>query len=523
MTAAAYDKRTPPSVRAPILAGRWYPEDPDALATSIHEHLSGATRPASPPAPPLPNNASRAVSDASPPSETAGPAVRAIIVPHAGHEFSGACAAAAFRELAAHRFERLVLLGPSHFVPFSGLALPEESAFATPLGRLNLDDGAVRTLLARGVPRIPAAHRREHCLEIELPFVQIGTGAWAAHEGTSTAPTIVPLLVGSLDEDALDLASAALEPLWDDRTVVLVSTDFTHCGGPYEFRPFVTDVAENLARLDGGALDCLLALDEAAFSGYLRDTGITICGAEPLRLLLRLCRNRSYRVELCDYYRSGDFDGDYEVTVSYAALVIREGDHPFRLSDEERAFLIELARTSIASATTGAAPRTDPLAEVTQRFGAGSCLHHHLGCFVTLHDAQGELRGCIGTLEPRRELATEVIENAVAAATRDPRFPPVRGREFEALSIELSVLTPYRRIATPGEIELGRDGVLLRDQRRKAVFLPEVPIEQGWDVARLVAELRSKAGLPMEPSPTEELFVFQSLVLHDHAAGGSPD
>ena len=502
MSPAPFTRRRPPSVRAPILAGRWYPENPEELLDSVREHLAGSTRPSSPPAPTAPQT-----------PDLKERVIRGLIVPHAGHVYSGACAGASFRWLARQPFRRVILLGPSHFVPLTGAVLPVEDAFATPLGALDLDHDAVESLKKAGIPQMAAAHRDEHCLEIELPFLQVVRES--QDEPDSSGYRIVPLLVGRLDEGTLDATATALAPLWDDETLLLVSTDFTHFGPNYDYIPFYADVPECLERLDGGALTCLRDRDEAGFAAYLEKTGITICGAEPLRLLLRLQRDRDDRIDLVDYYRSGDYDTDYGVSVSYAALLIHAPKQALQIQEDEAAFLRDAARSALEWAVGRGPDPEETLvpSEIRDRFGTRTPLLQRLGCFVTLHDAAGELRGCIGTLEPDRILARDVAENAVAAAMRDPRFPPLRPAEVEELAIEISVLTPHRRIESKDEIVIGRHGVLLRDGIQKSVFLPVVAAEQGWDVSQLLEELRLKAGLPSRGSETEELYVFESLVL----------
>lgn len=168
---------------------------------------------------------------------------------------------------------------------------------------------------------------------------------------------------------------------------------------------------------------------------------------------------------------------------------------PGALTAEERACLLEVARQSVAAAARGE-PAPDPLAVAAGRGLSGAPgLLQRRGAFVTLH-AGGRLRGCIGTIEGRGPLLQEVAGSAAAAAVGDPRFPPVSPDESSKLAIEVSALSPLREVAGPGEIELGRHGILLGKSGRQAVFLPQVATEQGWDLPTTLTHLCRKAGLP---------------------------
>ncbi len=136
-----------------------------------------------------------------------------------------------------------------------------------------------------------------------------------------------------------------------------------------------------------------------------------------------------------------------------------------------------------------------------------------LASFVTLK-INGNLRGCIGSLEPIEALYLSIHHNAVSAATRDHRFQPVRSTELARLELDLSILSPIRPIATPAEFKLGQQGIILEKGRRRAVFLPEVAIEQGWNKEQTLAYLSQKAGLAADAWRQDAaLWVFESMVI----------
>jgi AmmeMemoRadiSam system protein A len=158
-------------------------------------------------------------------------------------------------------------------------------------------------------------------------------------------------------------------------------------------------------------------------------------------------------------------------------------------SPAERAALLDLARAAIRAAIAGDPP--PPLPEVPPR------LRVPAGVFVSLHDAGGDLRGCVGSVLPNTPIAVLVGRMAVASAMRDPRFPPLATAELASLRIEISVLAPLRAI-DPADIDPPRHGLCLRLGHRGAVFLPQVAARHGWDRDTLLRQLCDKAGLPLD-------------------------
>lgn len=162
--------------------------------------------------------------------------------------------------------------------------------------------------------------------------------------------------------------------------------------------------------------------------------------------------------------------------------------HKRKLFDDSvRNWLLVLARDSLTAATGGILP-PEPVDIPEPALSPG-------GCFVTLH-SEDKLRGCIGILESESPLWKNVSRMAAEAALRDPRFPPVPPAELETIRIEISCLTPTTPLKDPLTLNLGVDGLILNFQGRRAVFLPQVATEQGWDHQTLLEQLCIKAGLP---------------------------
>jgi MEMO1 family protein len=263
----------PESVRPPAAAGRFYPADPAELRSLVNTLLASAPA-------------------------AAGPSPKAIIAPHAGYIFSGPIAASAYAQFVPERqhIKRVVLLGPSHFVPFSGLAASSAHAFATPLGLVRVDVEALRQLGSmRQVALLDEAHAPEHSLEVQLPFLQVVLGDFA----------LVPLAVGEAGAEDI---SEVIEALWDGReTRFVISSDLSH------YHDFQT--ARRLDEATAKAIEALaperLGPDQA-------------CGRNPICGLLEAARRRALRARTVDLRSSGDTAGPRDRVVGYGAFVFED-------------------------------------------------------------------------------------------------------------------------------------------------------------------------------------------------------
>lgn len=183
-------------------------------------------------------------------------------------------------------------------------------------------------------------------------------------------------------------------------------------------------------------------------------------------------------------------------------------DSRMDLSAEERRALLRLARGTIEVYLRERRMPTPRELGVT----ITPAMRMIAGAFVTLHK-DGDLRGCIGEIEPEREVYRAVQDHALNAAFRDPRFPPLSAAELPAVDIEISVLTPPQEVSSWRDIEIGRHGVVLSKAGRRAVFLPQVAPEQGWDVETMLDYLAMKAGLARDAWREGARFeVFEALV-----------
>ena len=451
-------------VRSPAVAGMFYPERARELQAILSDVLFDA--------------ASRA---------EAGPAPKAIIAPHAGYIYSGPIAASAYARLQpiAEAVHRVVLIGPSHRVPLRGLAVPSVDAFATPLGRVELDRAAIADV--RELPQVrewDAPHAEEHSLEVHLPFLQAIFPRFS----------LIPLVAGDASPEEV---AQVLERLWGGReTLIVISSDLSHYLDYAAARELDSVTCRAIETLDAGAI----GYDQA-------------CGRVPIVGLLTLARRKRLSVTTLDLRSSGDTTGDRRRVVGYGAWMFaepavagrarREGEEQAqgsdfaaetrRMLDRHGATLLHVAASSIEHGLRHARPlpvTAGDYPEDLRSVGAS---------FVTLSDA-GRLRGCVGSPEAHRPLVEDVAMNGFAAAFRDGRFRALVADERYSLSLSISVLSPPQPLWFADEAELvgqlrpGRDGLIIASDGRRALFLPKV-----WDslgeAHEFLGHLKEKAGL----------------------------
>ena len=190
------------------------------------------------------------------------------------------------------------------------------------------------------------------------------------------------------------------------------------------------------------------------------------------------------------------------------------------LSDRDRDLLFTAARTSIARAV-GAAGAADAAGFAGLLARAPRSLRNRAGAFVTLRIG-GELRGCIGFVEPACPLIETVAEAAARAAVEDLRFPPLTAEEFRSVEVEISVLSPLRRARSVGELEIGTHGIVVEAGRCRGLLLPQVAAEHGWTREEFASHASEKAGLPPEAwmLPGTAIWLFTAEILAEGAPAG---
>ncbi len=441
-------------VRAPVWAGQFYEGDKARLAGQIEGFLS---------AKPGPAEAAAAAADG---------AIRALIVPHAGYMYSGRAAAAVYRLVRDGGFETVVILGPSHHVAFSGASIWPEGAFTTPLGPAAVDAEAARLLARAGGFRFdPAAHAEEHSVEVQVPWIQT----------VLPKARIVPVVLGVPSEETAQALAGALAELAKTRKILVVaSTDMSHFLSRREARALDRETAEMIRTLKTGAL----------LRGALRSDN-RMCGTAAVLAALAYARKEGPpRVDILATADSAEAGGPEDRVVGYLAAAVRTPAAPppgFTLSAAEKKDLLALARRTLEDFVRRGtvAPYETANARFTEPRGA----------FVTL-TRKGELRGCIGYIEPVAPLYKAVQQCAVYAASEDPRFPPVAAGELPEIAVEISVLTTPRKIDDPRTVQVGRHGLILSRAGRRGVLLPQVATENRWSAEEFLSQACLKAGLP---------------------------
>ena len=479
------------STRPPAVAGSFYTDDPARLRAEVERMLTAR----------MSSGIWNTDHLLDAPRETV--VVRALVVPHAGHVYSGSVAGKAFAALDAKALRRVVLLGPSHHRAFAGGALPAKGvdSFTTPLGAVKVDRSAVDLLRKISDFNGPSeAHGPEHCLEVELPFLQV----------LAPDAVIVPILVGNeTDSDRARRMAKAIAPLLDENTVVVVSSDFTHHGDRYRWAPFSEpDLGAKLVQLGEVSAGRLAAIDPTGFTQQVEVSGDTVCGARPSIVFAELLAHAfAGEGEVLEVTTSGHRTGSWDLSVTYAAVKFTgywtQWTDPApapelgRMTAAQGGESVALARAALASYLR----HDGSLAEFYAGSNERDALRARAGAFVTLNHRgveagkPGRLRACMGVIEARQPLGEAVVQAAVWAA-QDPRFPRLAADELDDLEVEVSVLSPAQPVAGPSAIEVGTHGVILQKGRHRALFLPQVATEQGWDRDTMLEHLALKAGLP---------------------------
>ena len=421
-------------------AGQFYPAGKQALAKFVDDALAGANIPA-------------------PAGKITG-----IVVPHAGYSYSGRVAAFAYKAINTD-YDLVVILGVGHTMQVKGAALLAKGYYETPLGRVPVDEQLAADLLKTSplFEDLPQAHAGEHSIEVQLPFLQ---------RRLKKPFRILPVVLNSDNSDDLAAIGRILgKKLKSKKVLLVVSTDLSHY-------PKHED-----ARLVDGALALALeTLDPAYFqltNRILLSRGVSgldtcACGEAALTAALsavkEIGQTEFTALKYADSYDENPADSPAGRVVGYlaGAFVAKEKARPYRMAftNDQKNSLLAAARSAIGKSFESAA-------ESPALSAAGTFLNLPAAVFVTLTEG-GQLRGCIGTIEPRLPLFAAVDYAAVSAAFRDTRFRPLQKPELEKVKIEISVLSRLEKIEDAKAIKPGQHGVVVVNGGRSGLFLPQV-------------------------------------------------
>jgi AmmeMemoRadiSam system protein B/AmmeMemoRadiSam system protein A len=443
-------------IRNPAYAGSFYPET-HAELTALIQHLTGGVK----------------QTHINPPPNTS---LKALIMPHAGYIYSGVTAAHISLVLKENQFKRVIVMAPDHRVGFTGGAISDVTAYETPLGRIPMNEDAATLRKNNHLFQvIPASDRLEHSVEVVLPFLQYFLKNFQ----------LIPIVLGH-DSDLADRVTAALDPLMDQNTLLVASSDLSH----YLSYP------EAMAR-DRETINMILDLN----ADKLRTRENAACGRIPILVMINLARRHKWQPMLLHYSNSGDTSGDRSRVVGYATIAFYGGLSMQNTSDSSQPLkknqgqaLIQLARQTISERLGKTSISVDP------RTLADSAFQDHRGTFVTL-TINKQLRGCIGNLDATESILAGIKRNAINAAFHDPRFSQLKAHELDQVDIEISILTEPKRLEYGNskdllsKLRVHVDGVILRKGSASATFLPQV-WEQLPRPEQFLSHLCMKAGLP---------------------------
>jgi len=470
--------------RKTYAAGRFYTDNPTELKAQLQQLFAAAI------------------------PEKKGNAPLAIIVPHAGYVFSGGVAASAYNQIDPNqKFDHIFIIGSSHITTFPGVSIYCKGNYETPLGTVKVDLDLARKLTEENklVTFHPEAHSSEHSIEVQLPFLQYHL---------KNEFRIVPIIMGSSTVETARSLAKILKPYLNEKNLFVISSDFSHY--PLYNDAVTADhtTAEAIKSNKAPALLSALATNERKnYPGLVT----SLCGwSSVLTLLYMTEKIPDTKVDLLQYKNSGDSQyGEKGRVVGYWAISFSKGltgkadeseKSGFSLSENDKNYLLKLARETI---TEFIGKGTVPVVNTAT---LSSSLKTPCGAFVTLNKNH-RLRGCVGRFDAQSPLYKVVQTMAIAAATEDHRFEKVQSNEIKQLTIEISVLTPLKKIQSPDEFVLGKQGIYMRKGNFSGTFLPQVATETRWNKEEFLGHCaRDKAGIGWDGWKTAELFTYEALV-----------
>ena len=432
-------------IRNPYVAGYFYPASASELRATI----------------------ARYVKKDAPKEEVVG-----LLMPHAGYQYSGAVAGATISRIKFK--DTFIIIGPTH----SGLGKPfsvmPEGTWKTPLGEVEVDSELARQIVAISeyAEEDYRAHQEEHAVEVQVPFLQY----------LKPDVRIVPIILAGAPSEIYkeigrDIARAIKH--LNKEAVILASGDMTH-----------REPQAAAEEKDMKAVEAMLALDEDELTRRYNNLRISMCAHGPVVTLIAAAKELGVTgAELVKYQTSGDATGDYEEVVGYAGVIFKKaGMHP----------LAALAKETVETyVREGKKP--SPPQELTPE------MQEKAGVFVSIHKL-GVLRGCIGTFEPQQKnVAEEIITNAISSATRDPRFPPIAPEELKDLDYSVDVLTKPEPVADESHLDPRKYGVIVEAGWRRGLLLPDL---EGVDTVEYQIDIcRQKGGI--SPDEPVQLYRFE--------------
>ncbi|NVO18698.1 MAG: AmmeMemoRadiSam system protein B [Bacteroidetes bacterium] len=469
--------------RKPAVAGQFYPGTAVELQQSLSAFFSELKEPA---------DAARTA---------------AIISPHAGYVFSGSVAAAAYNQLDADKdFGTIFIIGCSHRYSFAGGSIYTQGNYITPLGTVKVDLEIARKLATsdKSLSFDPQYQLNEHSIEVQVPFLQYHL---------KKPFRIVPILLGTQDPETCRKIAQILKPYYSSGHLFVISTDFSHYPAYNDALKVDKELADAILTNSPKAF---LAAEEGCLKKSVPELATGCCSWPAVLTLMYMTENdTTVEYRKIQYKNSGDSKyGEMDRVVGYNAISLVKRNNSivnYELTSAEKKELLAIARNTIAGYLTD---HEIPALSETE---VSPILRQKAGAFVTLKKS-GELRGCIGHFDADKALYMIVQEMAVATSTQDYRFSPATPDEMKNIAVEISVLTPMKKIHSVSDIQLGRDGIYIKKGGRGGTFLPQVATETGWSLEEFLGHCaRDKAGIGWDgwKDKDAEIFTYQALVFHE--------
>jgi MEMO1 family protein len=461
--------------REPFVAGKFYPGTESVLKKQLRELFAAANQMDEPQKPP-----------------------QALISPHAGYVFSGRVAASAFNQIPENAaYERIFVLASSHQFLFGGAAVFISGNYKTPLGEVKVDTELARELIESDeiFRDYDEAHENEHSLEVQLPFLQYKL---------KNDFLLVPIILGTNNPADAEKIAKVLAPYFTPENLFVISTDFSHYP---EYDDAVDNDLTTAKAICSNNPKKLLKVLEENKRKKISHLATSLCGWTSVLTLLFLTQNKNLEYKKIEYQNSGDaeFYGDKDRVVGYWAMAVFEKEKPFVVSEEEQKELLQKARKAIVRFLE------DGKRGTPEPPNSGGILNQIAGVFVSVY-VNGELRGCIGNFANDETLNNSVQRMAVSA-TCDCRFENLQKDDLDNMELEISVLSPLKKIKSVNEIELGKHGIYIKKGLNSGTFLPQVAIKTGWSLEEFLGRCsRDKAGLGWDGWKNAEVFIYEAMV-----------
>ncbi len=430
--------------------------------------------------------------------------VLAVISPHAGYVFSGEVAASGLNQIDPEKsYENIFVIASSHRAYYEGASIYYLGNYITPLGEVKVNIDLAKKLCDENkvFSYVPKAHISEHSIEVQLPMLQYKM---------KKDFQIVPIVIGAQSQKVCGEMAEILKPYFKKNNLFVISSDFSH------YPPY-----EDANKLDIETAEAIILNNPDEFikvindkkNARVPDLSTRACGWTSVLTLLYITENNlDVEYTFIQYMNSGDMDfGDKSRVVGYNSIVVSEKkgsveNTEFRLTDKDKKDLLEIARTTIVEYISN---------NEVPKLNSGDYsdnLKVHCGAFVTLNKNHS-LRGCIGRFTADEPLYQVVQQMAVASSTQDTRFLPVKKDEINDIEIEISVLTPMKKIDSIDEIELGKHGIYIKKGYRSGTFLPQVATETGWTLEEFLGHCaRDKAGIGWEGWKDADVYIYEANV-----------